>query len=227
MIRTVLKIIVGFLFKLLSHVHVTGLENVPQNGGVILAVNHLSYLDAPLIFVVSTRDDVTALVTSKYQKHWLFRRLINGVRGIWINREEADVHALKAALAYLQQGGALGIAPEGTRSTTGSLIPAKTGAAYLATKAGVPIVPVAVTGTETAVRKLLSFRRPHIILRFGKPFHLPPLDRKDRAGSLQRNTDAIMCRIAALLPPEYRGVYADHPCLRELLHEESLEAEHV
>ena len=109
------------------------------------------------------------------------------------------------------------MAPEGTRSRTRSLIQAKTGVAYLADKAGVPVVPVAITGTEKAVSTFFRLRRPPIQIRFGKPFCLQPSERHARGSSLDQNTDEIMCRIAALLPPEYRGVYAGHPRLQELL----------
>jgi 1-acyl-sn-glycerol-3-phosphate acyltransferase len=110
----------------------------------------------------------------------------------------------------------LGIAPEGTRSLTGAMIPAKTGVAYLADKAGVPIIPVAIWGTEKAVAQLKRLRRPDIHVRFGKPLDLPKLERGDREAALQRNTDLIMCSIARMLPEKYRGVYAGHPCLEAL-----------
>jgi 1-acyl-sn-glycerol-3-phosphate acyltransferase len=97
------------------------------------------------------------------------------------------------------------------------LIAAKTGVAYLADQAGVPIVPVGVSGTYQAMTKILTLRRPKITVRFGEPFSLPPIDRKNREASLQKNTDEIMCRIAALLPDEYRGVYAEKQRTKELL----------
>jgi 1-acyl-sn-glycerol-3-phosphate acyltransferase len=217
--RKTLQDIARFLFRRLSHVEVIGLENVPPRGGLILAANHLGRLDAPLVFAVVERDDVTALVADKYINNPFFNWMVNGVHGIWINRGTADFHALRVARDYLQQGGALGVAPEGTRSHTRALIQAKTGVAYLADKAGVPVVPVGVTGTEDAASTLFRLRRPHIRIRFGKPFCLQPSERHSRGSSLERNTDEIMCRIAALLPPEYRGVYADHPRLQELLRE--------
>jgi 1-acyl-sn-glycerol-3-phosphate acyltransferase len=217
MLRKFLHSLVRFLFGTLAHLRVEGLENIPLKGGCILASNHLSRLDPPLVFAIVDREDVTALVADKYQKNPFFHLLIKSVNGIWLNREQADFQALRVARDFLQGGGVLGIAPEGTRSKTGGLIPAKTGVAFLAAKAGVPIVPVAIWGTESAIRRLLSFRRPTIRVRFGKPFTLPSLARQDRNRSLQQNTDEIMERIAALLPPAYRGVYAEHPRLQELL----------
>jgi 1-acyl-sn-glycerol-3-phosphate acyltransferase len=196
---------------------VIGLENLPPKGGYIIAANHLSVIEVPLVYCVIKRQDITGLVAKKHQKNFFFRWLVDTAGGIWLNREEADTQALRNASTHLQNGGILGISPEGTRSQTGGLIPAKTGVAYLADRVQVPLIPVAITGTWKAFRKIILLRRPRITVRFGKPFTLPPLDRQDRAKSLRNNTDEIMSRIATLLPPEYRGVYANHPRVHELL----------
>jgi 1-acyl-sn-glycerol-3-phosphate acyltransferase len=225
-LRRFLKLAFGFLFWLLAKVEVIGEENIPEEGGGIVAPNHLGVIDAPLIFLVVSRNDITALVAKKHRKNPLFKWVVNGANGIWLNREEADSAAVRAARSHLQNGNLLGIAPEGTRSKTGSLIPGKTGVAYLADKAGVPIIPAAITGTYGGMRKALLLKRPKFVIRFGKPFYLPPVDRSSRDTSLKRNTDEIMCRIAVMLPPSYRGVYAGHPRLIELL-EEKDETEEV
>ena len=94
---------------------------------------------------------------------------------------------------------------------------AKTGAANLASKSAAPILPMSITGTETVPTDLRRLRRPHLTVRIGHPFTLPPIDRRQRDADLQRNTDEIMCQIAALLPPKYRGAYANHPRLQTLL----------
>jgi 1-acyl-sn-glycerol-3-phosphate acyltransferase len=177
----------------------------------------MSRIDPVLVFAVGKRRDMTALVADKYKRNLFIRPLIVAVGGIWINREEADVHALREARQFLKDGGMLGIAPEGTRSQTGALIQAKTGVAYLADKAGVPVIPGAVYGSESAIRQLFHLRRPAIHFQFGKPLMLTPLSRSNRDADLQRNTDEIMCRIAAMLPERYWGVYAGHPKLIELL----------
>jgi 1-acyl-sn-glycerol-3-phosphate acyltransferase len=215
--RDLLRQVMRGLFKILTRVRVDGLGNVPDEGGCIIAVNHFSRLDPPLVYVLLKRKDVTGLATDKYQSYPLIRWVINTVDGIWINREDADFGALREARNFLQAGGVLGIAPEGTRSSTGGLLPAKTGVAFLAEKTRVPIVPVAIYGTENAVRQMLLLLRPVVHVRFGPPFVLPPIERNERDEALRRNTDEIMCRIAVMLPPEYRGVYATHPRLQELL----------
>jgi 1-acyl-sn-glycerol-3-phosphate acyltransferase len=217
--RNALRSVFRWLFRHFARLDVAGLENAPLAGGLIIAVNHLGRLDAPLIFALMDRDDTTALVADKYKNHRFFAWLVRIVHGIWLNREESDVRALREARDFLKAGGSLGIAPEGTRSHTGALIRAKTGAAYLADKAGVPVIPVAMWGTEDAYEQLYRLRKPRIFIRFGKAFNLPPLERARRDEMLRGNTDEIMCRIAAMLPERYRGVYQDHPRLVEILRE--------
>jgi 1-acyl-sn-glycerol-3-phosphate acyltransferase len=209
MLRRFLILVVRFLFKTLTRMEVHGLENVPPQGqSCLAAINHVSRLDAAILVAFMPRHDVTGLISTKYQRNPFFRWMIEKGGGLWINREELDLTALRTARAYMQKGGALGIAPEGTRSPNASLIEPKTGVAYLAEKAGAPILPVGITGTEHAVSSLLRLRRARVTIRYGKPFTLPPLERSDRSGALERNTDRIMLEIARLLPPEYRGIYA-------------------
>jgi 1-acyl-sn-glycerol-3-phosphate acyltransferase len=121
----------------------------------------------------------------------------------------------------MEDGKCLVIAPEGTRSRVGSLIEGKPGVAYLAARSGFPIVPVAITGTEDklVLSNLKRLRRSNITLTGGEPFIISPLPNKDRDAALKNATDEIMCRIAALLPERYRGVYAEHPRTRELSRE--------
>jgi len=216
-VRKIIIEVIKLLFGLLTKTQAFGMENVPEDQGCILATNHISRLDPALAYVVLERPNMSALVADKYKHYPGINWLVDIFNGIWLDRENPDITALRDARNFLKNGGLLGIAPEGTRSHTGSLIPAKTGTAYLADKTKVPIVPIAVWGTEKVFSELAHLRRANITIRFGKPFTLPPLDRKDRTGSLQRNTDEIMCQIAVMLPPEYRGVYADHPRLKELL----------
>lgn len=205
------------LFFLLTRVRVNGKENIPLQGGYIAAANHLSIIEIPLVYCLIDRYDVTGLVAKDHQKNPLFHWLINSLGGIWLSRDEIDTRALRAARDHLQSGGVLGIAPEGTRSDTGGLLQAKTGVAFLADQAGTPILPVAVSGTWQITSEILTLRRPVIKVNFGEPFTLPAVDRRSRDEDLRRNTDEIMCRLAALLPPENRGVYADHPRVRELV----------
>ena len=218
MLRTALRRLLRLFFAVFTRLDVQGLENIPSKGSGIMASNHLAIMDAPLVFSLLEREDATSLVADSYQDHPLIRWVVIIAQGIWINREEEDLQAMRQARNYLRDGGLLGIAPEGTRSDTGALMPAKTGAAYLADRArGLPLIPFSIAGTEKVFAELGHLRRPRIRVRIGEAFTLPPVDRRDRDASLERNTDEIMCRIAAMLPPEYRGAYAEHPRLSELL----------
>ena len=197
-----------------------GNENVPLTGGVLIATNHMSRIDIPVLFETPNRPEMTALVTTKYLKHPLLRWFIVTAKGIWLDRDTADFGAFRSAVEALKSGVAVGISPEGTRSSNGQLLEGKPGTALLALRANVPIVPVAITGTEDAARKLLTFRRPHITCQFGKMIPAPKMDRENREGQLQQLTDEIMCQIAAMLPEKYWGFYANHPRLKEILAEQ-------
>lgn len=184
----------------------------------------MSRLDIPVLFITPNRPEITALVTTKYLKYPLLRWFIVTAEGIWLDRDTADFSAFRKAVEALKQGKALGIAPEGTRSQTAKLIEGKPGTALLALRTGVPIVPVAIVGTEDGMSKLLRLKRPRITAEYGKPIIPPKLDRSNREGQLQNLTVEVMCRIAAMMPQKYHGFYADHPRLKELLAEQKKNA---
>lgn len=217
MLRDMISSVLTMLVRLLARVEAIGLDNVPSQGGYIIATNHMSILDPVIVFVYIRRKDLSALVAKKHQKNPFFRWLVDAVGGIWLNRDDPDAHAIRASRDYLQKGGLLGISPEGTRSPSGALNPAKTGVAYLADVAQVPIIPVAITGTHNGIKRVFTFQRPRFTIRFGCPFSLAPVNRLSRETDLKRNTDEIMCRIAAMLPAELQGAYADYPRVKELL----------
>jgi 1-acyl-sn-glycerol-3-phosphate acyltransferase len=215
--RALFRTVIRFLFWLLSDTTIIGAENIPNEGACILTINHLGIVDAPLVYTLFDRNDATGLVGLTHKENPVLHWLVNQMNGVWIDRENPDVHALKEARSYLKKGWLLGIAPEGTRSDSHALIEAKYGVAFLADKVDGVIVPIGVSGTEGGLKKMLTFQRPKFTVVVGDPYQLPQLDRKNREASLQINTDEIMCQIAALLPTQYRGVYADHPRLKVLL----------
>jgi 1-acyl-sn-glycerol-3-phosphate acyltransferase len=217
--RNLLRSVLYILFRVLTRLKVIGRENIPMTGSCLLTGNHLGIIDGPLIFCLIRRNDATGLVALKHKRNPAIRFIVDTAKGIWIDRTRTDFKALKAARNYLKKGGLVGIAPEGTRSDSHALIQAKLGVAFLADKSNALILPAATTGSESSLKKIFTLQRPRVHVRFGEPYRLPPLDRQDRDASLQRNTDEIMCHIAALLPPAYRGVYAGHPRLKELLRE--------
>lgn len=214
-----LRRIISWLMRRLTHFEYSGIENIPSSGGVLIACNHMSRMDIPVLFLTPNRPEMTALVTTKYLKHPLIRWFIVTAEGIWLDRETADFSAFRKAVEALEMGKAVGIAPEGTRSTTASLLEGKPGTALLALRAGVPIIPAAIVGTEDSVEKMLHLKKPYLTVQYGKPIYPPVIDRHNREGQLQRLTDEIMCQIAVMMPEKYHGFYAGHPRLRELLSE--------
>jgi 1-acyl-sn-glycerol-3-phosphate acyltransferase len=159
------------------------------------------------------------LVAEKYYEHTWSRLLARAVNGIFVDRFNADMGALREVLRRIKQGGIAVIAPEGTRSPASSLIQGWDGASYIAAKAGLPILPVGIAGSgDLEVKERLKhLRRLQVTVSVGPTFTLPPFENKNRDALLAAYTEEIMCRIAAELPPEYRGIYADHQRLNELL----------
>jgi 1-acyl-sn-glycerol-3-phosphate acyltransferase len=215
--RKILRWVLYFLIRILTRLTVVGEENVPEDGPCLLTGNHLGIVDGPLIYSLLKREDTTGLVAQKHRSHPVIRFIVETAGGIWIDRTRTDFGALKEARRHLKKGGLLGVAPEGTRSDNHELIEAKPGVTFLADVSRAVILPTAITGAENSLKKMFTFQRPKIHFQFGKPYTLPPLDRKNRDESLKRNTDEIMCRIAVMLPEKYRGFYADHPMIQELL----------
>jgi len=215
--RQQLHAIIDPLLRTLARVEYLGLEYLPKEGPVIVATNHMSRMDTLYLFVNPARPDITALVADKYLKYPVFNIILKAGGVIWLDRDKADFTAFRKAIEVIRSGVAMGIAPEGTRSRNGQLQEGKQGTALLALKTNVPIVPVGIAGSDEYFKRLLTFRRPHLTLKFGPAFTLPPLNRDSRDEQLQQYTEEIMCRIAALLPSKHRGFYKDHPRLKELL----------
>jgi 1-acyl-sn-glycerol-3-phosphate acyltransferase len=219
--HTILRFIIRLILNIIARIDVIGFDNLPAGRGYVIAANHIGRLDAAMPYYLLERPDIIVMVAEKYQKYAFTRWLTRLVNGIFIDRYKADVGALRQTLRRLQAGGILTMTPEGTRSRSGNLIEARPGGIFLAWKAGVPILPVAITGTEDAVVKdrLRHFKRLQIKLVAGPAFTLPPVQGKDRDVLMQQYTDEVMSRIAVLLPEDRRGAYAQHPRLMELLEE--------
>ena len=213
------RFLINLFISLTARVEVHGLEYVSRYPSFVVASNHIGRLDAILVYHFLNRKDIIMLVAEKYARIPLARWFVKQLDAIFVDRFNADFTTLREALKRLKKGGVLVLAPEGTRSPTGALQQAWSGASYLAAKAGVPIIPVAVVGSEDSkfFPNLRRLRRTRVTIYAGEPFTLPPLPARERDAALQSYTDEIMCRIAALLPPSYRGYYADHPRLKELL----------
>jgi 1-acyl-sn-glycerol-3-phosphate acyltransferase len=212
---------VFFLIKKLTKFQVLNAELIPAEGGLLMTTNHISRLDVPMLMATTDRTDLVAIVAKKYEKKPFFKWVLEKIGTIiWMDREKTDFSALREVLSVLRRGKVIGIAPEGTRSHGAvGLLEGKGGAAVMAAQASVPILPVGIIGTDKIYEHWLKLRRPPVIVRIGEPYFLPEMNPSDRQAWLSENTDEIMCRIAALIPHEYRGFYADHPRLKALLAE--------
>jgi 1-acyl-sn-glycerol-3-phosphate acyltransferase len=201
------------LFWLVFRPHVTGRENVPLTGPVILASNHLSFIDSIAIPLMAPRM-VSYLAKAEYWQGsgiggWLSRFLFTGLRALPVERDasRAAQAALDTALSVLKDGGAFGIYPEGTRSRDGRLARGKTGVAWLALTAGCPVVPVGIVGTDRVQPIGASWPRPHrVSITFGEPMTFPEFTGQAGKQRARREvTDRIMAAIAELSGQEKAG----------------------
>jgi 1-acyl-sn-glycerol-3-phosphate acyltransferase len=201
-----LRVIARLALPWIARVRYEGLQNIPRHGPVILAMNHIHWLDIPVASVRVPR------VTHYMAKVELFNTRIAGwllrLGGAFpVRRGEGDREALRTAERLLSEGEVVVIFPEGHRSDEGTLIEAHPGVALIALRGNAPIVPVAISGTRAVFRqKGILFWAPRVTVRYGTPF---TLDGKRSRESLTEATDRIMFAIAALLPPEQRGAYAE------------------
>jgi 1-acyl-sn-glycerol-3-phosphate acyltransferase len=203
----ILRIIAFLITKLTTRLELVGVDNIPEEPPYLLVTNHLSALDLPVLLFVFPHT-IRAFAASKHKSNLLFYPILEAARTVWVRRGEVDRQAIREALDVLERGEVLGVAPEGTRANEShALQKAKAGAAYIATRAGVPIVPVGLAGTEKIKHNLLRLRRTPVRVAVGESFRLPESGHV-RSRKLYEYTDLIMQRIAELLPTEYRGVYA-------------------
>lgn len=202
------RVVVGLLVPLIAKLRTEGLENIPKEGPVILAVDHISWFDIPLISIRVPR------ITHYMAKIELFGIPVLGgilrlLGAFSVRRGEGDREALRTAQRVLQEGKLLIIFPEGHRSG-GHLIEGKSGTALIALRAGVPVIPAGIFGTERILKGLrIGPFAPRVTVRYGKPFRLQPETGRYTRDDVVNGINEIMLRIADLLPPEYRGIYRD------------------
>jgi 1-acyl-sn-glycerol-3-phosphate acyltransferase len=209
-------VLIGPLLKLVFRPQTEGVEHVPEEGPAILASNHLSYADwlfMPLTlsrrvtFVAKAEYFTTPGVKGRFQK-----KFFSGAGQVPIDRSGATAAegALSVAKRILAEGGLFGIYPEGTRSHDGRLYRGKTGVARLALETGVPVVPVAVVGTDVVAppgKKFGSITRP--VVRFGAPLDFSRYEGLENDRFILRSiTDEIMYEIMRLSDQEYVDMYA-------------------
>ena len=194
--------------RLCTRLEIKGLDNIPQGGPLLVAFNHLAHLDAALVLALVPQP-VEGIALADLYRVPITGQLLRLYGTIPVHRDQFDREVIRRALQVLAEGRILALAPEARMSLTGALERARQGVAYLALRSGAPILPVALTGTEHVPSDLKRLRRPRLTVTFGEPFVPPPRASKPqvRRQQVAELTDEIMHRIAALLPPEYRGVY--------------------
>ncbi len=185
-----------------------GWENIPRSGPVIMMINHVAFLDPVLLTGMMPRSMVSMAKVEAYED-WLLGPILHSFDSIPVNRGAADLSALRRVLDALEAGLAVLIAPEGHRSETGGLGEAHEGIAFVAYRAKVPIVPVGISGTPDFKSRYWKMQKTHVTYRFGRPFYLDARGERVSAEILKHMTDEAMYQLAALLPPEQRGLYTD------------------
>jgi 1-acyl-sn-glycerol-3-phosphate acyltransferase len=208
-IRRFLRILMNQIgFRFLAKIDsVQGAENVPEKGPGILIYNHIAFVD-PVAVMAAVKRNVVPMAKAEAVNLPFFGIFTRMWGAIFVRRGEADREALEQALAVLESGELLLVAPEGTRSP--ALIEARDGVAYLAARTGAPVIPVAVDGTEGFPS--LSPKRwslPGARIRFGKPFRFRVPSGRIPRDWLRKMTREAMYQLAALLPPARRGFYDD------------------
>jgi 1-acyl-sn-glycerol-3-phosphate acyltransferase len=202
------RLFAAVALPLIAKLRTEGVQNVPASGPAILAPNHLSWADIPLLSFPIKR------VTHYMAKSELFRipvlgRYIRILGAFPVRRGESDRDALRIAERLLGEGKLVVIFPEGHRSEEHALIEAHQGVALIAMRANVPVIPIAISGTERAFHDFnYAWRAPRVLVRYGEPYMLESSGGRRTSADLKRHTDEIMRRIAVMLPPRNRGIYA-------------------
>lgn len=192
-----------FVFFLTFRTHVRGRYNIPRKGPYIIASNHLSWLDVPLV-ALNVPGKVVYMAKDE-TFHGSYGWLTRFLGAFPVKRGEADRQAMRAANDLLKNKKVLVIFPEGTRSKNRKLAQAHAGLGMIALRAGVPVVPVAIYGSEHAWKRFNA----HVTIEYGEPIILKPAGAKTTRNDIAEATDEIMRRIASMMPERYRGVYGE------------------
>lgn len=206
--RRLLNVLLRIAFKLLLNLEVVGLENVPPKGPLILMINHTSLIDPAMAGGVMPREIVAMSKIENFRDPIL--GIIVRLYGAFpVRRGETDLRALRRALEVLQNDEVLLMAPEGTRSEECHLQPGHDGMTFIALRASAPILPMAITGAKDFGSNFKKLHRTDIKIVIGKPFRFRSNSKKVTREVLHQMTEEAMYQLAALLQPEYRGVYSD------------------
>ena len=209
--RPTIKAVFRGIFHILGRVKVIGRENIPYGKPYVVAMNHVSIFDPPLVGAFWPEQLEIIGAADVFDKPGQGQVLkIYGV--IPVHRGDYDRALLTKIVRIIKSGFPLLIAPEGGRSHVPAMRRAKTGIAYMIEQTGVPVMPVGLVGTtEDFWQRAKRGERPKLEMRIGKPITLPEITVKgnERHEARQQNADLVMRHLAGLLPVEYRGVYAE------------------
>ena len=205
--QRIINAILRPLVALVLPYDVEGQENLPAEGPAIVMINHTNLLDVVMPGMFLPRDVVMVSKIENFRTPVL-GLFVRAYGSLPLHRGEADLEAMRLSLQALKRGEVVVIAPEGTRIGHGRLQPGYDGLAFVASQADVPVVPFAIYGHVDWWRNLKRLRRTPLHIRVGEPFRFVLTGRRRRA-ELRAMTREAMYRLAALLPPENRGVYAD------------------
>jgi 1-acyl-sn-glycerol-3-phosphate acyltransferase len=200
---------IRILSRILFRVHDEELPRIPHQGPMIIVANHVNFADVPIFYTHLIPRAVTGFTKIENWNNPALGFLFSLGGAIPIHRGAVDRSAIGGALEVLRSGRILAIAPEGTRSGDGRLQKAHTGIAVLALDSGAPVWPVAYYGGEKFWHNLARIRRTDFYFRVGAPFHVRAGGERLTRAVRERIAEEIMYRIAAMLPPEYRGYYSD------------------
>ena len=196
-----------FCFGVFGKLSVTGPESIPPFGPVIVVANHLSFNDPPVLVGTINRR-LNFIAKQELFRNIFLRNFLNQFGVHPFDRSGQAIDIIKVTLRLLAQDQPVVLFPEGTRSPNHSLQKGLPGAAYIAMKSQATILPVGLTGTENFPSWRMPFPLCRIGVNIGQPFTLPAIEGRPSHEVLQSMADIIMSRIAALLPENYRGVYA-------------------
>ena len=178
----IIRAICWLILKIFWKIEVIGIENIPKEGGLILASNHVSYLD-PIVLAI-TMERKICFITKKEAFNNIFGSvLLKNLNAFPVDRGKVDIRSLKKSLSILHEKKVLGIFPEGTRSSNGELQELKLGAIKIAMKAGVPILPVGIIGTNKIYprgKKFPILFKHRIIVKYGAPQYFNKLKSRDK-----------------------------------------------
>ncbi len=199
------RLVTGVVFR----IHDEALASVPQQGPLIIVANHINILEIPLIYAHLQPRPVYGLVLADRWKNPLLAWGLNACDAIPLERSSGNLDSIRGALSVLTAGKMVLIMPEGTRSGHGRLQDAHPGVTLLALKSKVALLPIVFHGGEQYQQNIKRLKRTDFFIEVGRPFYLDAHGGLVNAGVRKQMADEIMYRLAALLPPPYRGCYAD------------------